>query len=73
MSSDTSHHARGDIPLEGVTGTLGENWGGVCRQDSQTLNLGYSFMAKNISLNIQILPKTLLINCLQFRANTYTF
>ena len=61
MSSDTSHFARGDIPLEGVAGTLGENWGGVCRQNSQPLSLEYRFMAINISLNRQFLPKTLLI------------
>ena len=34
-----------------------ENLGSVCRQDSQTLSLEYTFVAKNIPLNIQILPK----------------
>ena len=38
-------------------GVLGENLGSVCRQDSQTLSLEYRFFAKNIPLNIQILPK----------------
>ena len=38
-------------------GALGENLGSVCRQDSQTLSLEYTFFAKNIPLNIQILPK----------------
>ena len=36
---------------------LGENLGSVCRQDSQTLSLEYTFLAKNIPSNIQILPK----------------
>ena len=36
---------------------LGENLGTVCRQDSQTLSLEYTFVAKNIPLNIQILSK----------------
>ena len=29
----------------------------MCRQDSQTLSFEYTFVAKNIPLNIQILPK----------------
>ena len=33
-----------------------ENLGSVCRQDCQTLSLEYTFVAKNIPLNIQILP-----------------
>ena len=38
-------------------GALGENLGSVCRQGSQTLSLEYTFVAKNIHLNIQILSK----------------
>ena len=38
-------------------GTIGENLGPVCRQDSQTLSFEYTFVAKNIPLNIQILSK----------------
>ena len=33
------------------------NLGSVCRQDSQTFRLEYTFVAKNIPLNIQILSK----------------
>ena len=35
-------------------GALGENLGAVCRP---TLSLEYTFLAKNIPLNIHILPK----------------
>ena len=38
-------------------GALDENLGSVCRQDSQTLSLEYTFVAENIPMNIQILPK----------------
>ena len=46
----------GGYPPIGVA-ALGENLGSVCRQDSQTLSLKFTFLAKNIPLNIQILPK----------------
>ena len=45
----------GYSPIGG--GALGKNLGSVCRQDSQTLSLEYTFVAKKILLNIQILPK----------------
>ena len=38
-------------------GALGENLGSMCGQDSQTFSLEYTFLAKNIPLNIHILPK----------------
>ena len=38
-------------------GALGENLGSVCRQDSRTLSLEYTFVAENTLLNIQILLK----------------
>ena len=41
----------------GGGGALGENVGSVCRQDSQTLSLEYTFMVKNKPLNIQVLLK----------------
>ena len=46
-------------PIGGVgyCGALGENLGLVFLQDSQTLSLEYTFVAKNVPLNIQILPK----------------
>ena len=47
--------SRGYSPIGG--GALGENLGSVCRQDSQTVSLEYTFVAKNIPLNIHILPK----------------
>ena len=34
-----------------------ENLGPVCRQDSQTLSLEFTFVAKNIPLNLHISPK----------------
>ena len=55
MPSDTSHHVQKVIPPIGG-GALRENLGSVCRQDSQTLSLECTFVAKNIPLNIQILP-----------------
>ena len=55
MPSDTSHHVQKVIsPIGG--GAFRENLGSMCRQDSQTLSLEYTFVAKNIPLNIQILP-----------------
>ena len=47
--------SEGYPPIGG--GALGENLGSVCRQDSQTLSLEYTFVAENTPLNIQILPK----------------
>ena len=44
VSSDTSHNAQKVIPLWG--GALGKNLYSVCRQDSQTLSLEYTFVAK---------------------------
>ena len=45
----------GYSPIGG--GALSENLGSVCTQDSQTLGLEYTFVAKNIPLNIHILAK----------------
>ena len=42
---------------DGGGGALGENLGSVCRQDSKTISLEYTFVAKNIPLNIHILSK----------------
>ena len=50
-------------------GALGENFGSVCRQDSQTLSLEYTSVAKNIPLNIQISPT--ITGPVQFRGKTY--
>ena len=44
VPSDTAHHTQVVIPLLG--GALGENLGLVCRQDSQTISLECTFMAK---------------------------
>ena len=44
VPSDTSHHAQEVISLFG--GAQGINLGRVCRQDSQTLSLEYTFVAK---------------------------
>ena len=59
MPFDTSHQevlcSGGYSPIGDRA--LGENLGSVCRQDSQTLSLEYTFVAKNIHLNIQILSK----------------
>ena len=52
---DTSHHVQKFIPPIGG-GALRENLGSVCRQNSQTLSLENTFVAKNIPLNIHILP-----------------
>ena len=56
LPSDTSHHAQKVIPIIGG-GALGENLCLVCRQDCQTLSLEYTFLAKNIPLNIKKLLK----------------
>ena len=52
---NTYHHAQEVIPYG--DGALGENLGSLCRQDSQNICLGYTFVAKNIPLNILSLPK----------------
>ena len=51
----SSQCSGGYLPIGG--GALGENLVSVCRQDSQTPSLEYTFVAENIPLNIQILPK----------------
>ena len=55
-AKDTSHHAQEVISPKGG-GALGYNLGAECRQDSQTLSLEYTFVAKNIPLNLQNMPK----------------
>ena len=44
VPSDTSHYAQEVFPL--LVGALDEHLGSVCRQDSQTLSLEYTFVAK---------------------------
>ena len=59
MPSDTSNQevlcSRGYSPIGDRA--LGENLGSMCRQDGRTLRFEYTFVAKNIPLNIQILSK----------------
>ena len=54
VPSDTCHASESYPPIG--SGAFGENLGSVCRQNSQTLSLEYTFVSKNIPLNIQILP-----------------